>query len=91
LGAVILLIYGLAYLLKNHYRPLTMTKHLKAVAWLSVGQRERIAIIQAGNKQYLIGITAEQITAIDSIDPPIQDDVVTPFADHLPSWWKKKS
>ncbi len=91
LGAVILLIYGLAFILKQHYRPLMVTKHLKAIAWLSVGQRERIAVIQAGDQQFLIGITPQQITPIASINPPIQGESVTAFADHLPSWWKKES
>lgn len=91
LGAVIVLIYVLAYVLKHHFRPLAMTKHIKPVAWLSVGQRERLAVVQVKDKQYLIGITAANITLIDSIDPPIDVETVTSFADHLPSGWKPKS
>ncbi len=59
---------------------------LKVIAGLPVGTRERILLIEAGEEQVLIGVTAQQINTLHVLNSPID---VTPtssqpqFADKL--------
>lgn len=46
--------------------------HLKIQAVLPVGTRERIALVQVGNRQILVGITSQQITTLHTLDEPLE-------------------
>ena len=48
---------------------------LKMVAVLPLGMKEKIAVIQVGSKQLLVGITPQQITTLAELDEPL------PFAE----------
>lgn len=47
---------------------------LKTVAVLSLGIKEKIAVIKAGEKQFLVGITAQQINLISELETPITEN-----------------
>ncbi|MBX2883465.1 MAG: flagellar biosynthetic protein FliO [Granulosicoccus sp.] len=44
---------------------------LSIVASLSLGTRERLVVVQAGQKQILVGITQTQINPLSELDTPI--------------------
>lgn len=44
---------------------------MKVVAVLSVGQRERVALIDVGEKQILIGITPQSVRTLHVFDEPV--------------------
>ncbi len=44
---------------------------LRIVATLPLGMKEKIVVLQAGEKQLLVGITAQQITLLSELDEPL--------------------
>lgn len=44
---------------------------LNIVASLPLGMKEKIAVIQVGEKQLLVGITPQQITTLAELDEPL--------------------
>jgi flagellar protein FliO/FliZ len=44
---------------------------LKIVGALSLGQRERVVVVQAGSEQILLGVTATQINTLHILDKPL--------------------
>lgn len=73
------LIVGLAWL-ANRVRmiqPSSRQGALSLVSVLSVGQKEKIAIVQAGEQQIVVGITAHSISTLATLDEPIEQDTVT--------------
>lgn len=66
---VIFLMFFLAYLLKKaKFVPGLKGNLLKIVAIVGVGSHEKIAIIKAGDRYFLIGITPQKITLLGEID-----------------------
>lgn len=47
------------------------TQALKVVAVLSVGQKERVALVEVGEKQILIGITPQSVRTLHVFDEPV--------------------
>ncbi|TNC91015.1 MAG: hypothetical protein CSH36_11460 [Thalassolituus sp.] len=48
------------------------TGKLKMLAVLPLGTKEKIAVIQAGDQQLVVGITAHQITTLATLDTPLE-------------------
>ena len=69
---VVLAILGVAWFSKR-FTGLTPHQHqgLKTVAVLPVGTRERIALVQVGERQILVGITPQQISTLLVLDEPL--------------------
>ena len=44
---------------------------LRIVATLSLGMKEKIVVIQAGEQQFMVGITAQQITLLSELEKPL--------------------
>lgn len=47
------------------------TSNLKVIGGISVGQRERVVLIQAGNTQLLVGVAPGTVRAIHVLDEPV--------------------
>ncbi len=45
--------------------------NLKIVESQSIGVKEKIAVVQVGNKQILVGITSQQITHLTDLEEPL--------------------
>ena len=75
LSCVILCIFALSWLLKRLHRlPGKSINELELLSSLAVGQRERIAIVRAGNTQLLLGIAPGNISTLHILDhSPAQD------------------
>jgi len=71
----IVLIFALAWLLSRiKGRGFIHSSHgnIKIIESQTLGMKEKIAVIQVGNKQILVGITAQQITHLADLDQPIE-------------------
>jgi flagellar protein FliO/FliZ len=68
-----------------------MNQGLKVISALSVGQRERVVVIQAGEEQLVLGVTSTQINTLHVLDNPLstpatpneQSDFKTKLSDAL--------
>lgn len=68
---VLLLIFALAYLLRRFNLVQTNHSVLKTLAVTSLGQKERLVLVQVGEQQYLLGVSAQQVSLIDKLAEPI--------------------
>ncbi len=100
---ILLLIFSMAWFMKKMgYSNLTGQGQLKILATLNLGQKEKIALIQVGKQQLLVGMTATQINTLHVLDEPIDETdigastksktpVSHPFADKLSALLSKKN
>lgn len=66
---ILLLIFSMAWLLKKMgYSNQTGQGQLKIIAMLNLGPKEKLAVIQVGQQQLLIGVTATQINTLHVLD-----------------------
>jgi flagellar protein FliO/FliZ len=73
---VILLLMGLAWLLKRAgVTQGALNGQLAVLGAVSVGQREKVVLIQAGQEQLLVGVTANEITLLHLLSEPIEVDM----------------
>lgn len=89
---VIVLILLLAWLLKKMKAPVfSGQKGLNIVRQLPVGTKERVMIIQAGEEQYLIGVTSQTIQMLAKLDTPLprEESASSPFSVQLSQLLKK--
>ncbi|WP_439134310.1 flagellar biosynthetic protein FliO [Pseudomaricurvus sp.] len=69
---VLALVFAAAWLLKRVGQgTLTGSGHMKIVATLPMGTRERIALVDVAGKQILLGITATTINTLHAFDEPV--------------------
>lgn len=72
---VILFILVLAWLIKRMKVPtLVNQKGLCVVRQLPVGPKERIMIVQAGDEQFLVGVTSQSIQLLSKLDKPLTQE-----------------
>ncbi len=74
LAVVIALIVGLAWFMRRmgNYQS-GATGALKVLGGISLGQRERVVLLQAGKTQMLVGIAPGQIRTLHVLDEPIEE------------------
>lgn len=66
---VFALLIGLLWLLKsmkNSQRKSSVNKKIQIVETINIGPRQKISLIRVGSNQVLVGITANQFTALGS-------------------------
>ncbi|NNN46573.1 flagellar biosynthetic protein FliO [Vibrio sp. 2-2(8)] len=89
---VIALILFLAWVLKRMRVPtFGNQKGLSIVRQLPVGTKERIVIVQAGEEQFLVGVTSQSVQLIAKLDASLKQEEaeVSPFAGQLTQLLKK--
>ncbi|MDA3806445.1 MAG: flagellar biosynthetic protein FliO [Thiomicrorhabdus sp.] len=70
---VLVIIFVAAWLLRRYSRfPGVAGGHLKVIGTLSVGQRERIMLLQVGKEQILVGVTSNKISTLHQLEEPVQ-------------------
>jgi flagellar protein FliO/FliZ len=69
---VLIIIFVAAWLLRRfgHF-PAVAEGNLRVLGSLSVGQRERILLLQVGEEQLLVGVTTSRITTLHTLSEPI--------------------
>jgi len=70
---VLLIIFLAAWILRRYSRfPGVADGNLKVIGALSVGQRERILLLQVGQAQILVGVTSSKITTLHQLEEPVK-------------------
>lgn len=70
--AVIAIIYGCAWIVRRMNGLTGMNNQaIKVVSVMALGARERIALIEVGGKQVLIGVTPSTIRTLHVFDEPV--------------------
>ncbi|MFV8461284.1 flagellar biosynthetic protein FliO [Vibrio campbellii] len=89
---VIAFILFIAWLLKRMQVPaMSNQQGLAIVRQIPVGTKERIAIVQAGDEQFLVGITTQSIQLISKLDKPLTQEMLekSTFSSQLSQLMKK--
>lgn len=74
LVAVIAVIYGCAWLIRRMSGMTGMNNQaIRVVSVMAIGARERIALIEVGGQQILLGITPSAIRTLHVFDEPVVD------------------
>ncbi|EHJ04478.1 flagellar biosynthetic protein FliO [Marinobacter manganoxydans] len=72
LVAVIAVIYGCAWIIRRMNGMTGMNNNaIKVVSVMAIGARERIALIEVGGQQILLGITPSAIRTLHVFDDPV--------------------
>ncbi len=73
LGLVVVIIFALAWLVKRfNFIPQQNQGIIKVISTLSVGSRDRLALIQVGDEQLLIALTPGKISKLHSMENPVE-------------------
>ena len=85
LGVVVGTILVLAWGLKKVSGIQIGNRQLKVIATLPLSTRERVALIQVGEKQILLGVAPGRVSLLESFDKPViePEEDVESFADKL--------
>jgi len=88
---VVALIVVCALVLKRFNFAQQHTKHLKMVANLSLGAKERVVVVQVGEKQLVLGVTSQQVNLLDTLAEPltIASDNPSPLAGNVLAFLQK--
>ncbi|MFQ6370329.1 flagellar biosynthetic protein FliO [Shewanella sp. YIC-542] len=71
LALVLLVIFALAYLLKRLNLVSGNQSVIKTLAQTPLGPKERLVLAELDGQQYLLGVTAGQITLLDKLSQPV--------------------
>jgi len=70
---VLLIIFLSAWMLRRYGRfPGVADGNLKVLGALSVGQRERVLLLQVGNEQILVGVTSSRISTLHQLKEKVE-------------------
>ena len=72
---IVAIIFSLAYIMRRFNVTPGSSGQLKVVASLSAGTRERVMVIQVGDEQHLIGVTAQNINHLSKLQTPLATSV----------------
>jgi flagellar protein FliO/FliZ len=70
--AVLVAIVVVAWILKKLQVGGLAVNGLKVVTSLNLGSKERLVVVQVGEKQLLLGVTGQQINLLDTLAEPIE-------------------
>lgn len=68
---VVAIVFMLAYLMRRFNVTHSGSGELKVVASMVAGTRERVMVLEVGNEQHLIGVTANNINHLAKLEQPI--------------------
>ena len=72
---VLVLIFGLAWMMKKMRLPgmVGNSGSLKVIKQMPIGPKERIMVIQVGEEQLVIGVTASNINLLSKLETPLKE------------------
>ena len=84
LGAVLLVILGLAWVARRfNLGNLGSASHMKVVSALPVGAKEKILLVEVEGKRLLVGVTAQQISLLQSLEDAPGEPASGDFANRM--------
>lgn len=91
-GVLALILVLAVVLKKSRLVPQIGRPDFKVLYTLPIGYKEKLVIVQAGAQQLLLGVTPQQISFLQEINPPLSaSSDGNAFASHLARWMKKPS
>ena len=92
LGAVLVLIFGLAWMAKRlNLNVGGVTTGMKVVASLNVGQKEKLLLVEVEGQRLLLGVTAGQVTLLRTMNEADAGESKGDFADKMQAMLKSGS
>lgn len=79
---VLILIFVLAYIVRRFNLVPASSNVLKVVAATSLGQREKVVLVEVDGQQYLLGVTPQQVSLIDKLETAVNTEMDS-FANRL--------
>ncbi len=79
---VLILIFVLAYIVRRFNLVPASSNVLKVVAATSLGQREKVVLVEVDGQQYLLGVTSQQVNLIDKLETVVNTEMDS-FASRL--------
>ncbi len=75
---VLVLIFGIAWMMKKMRVPGIMGSSgpLKVIKQMPIGPKERIMVIQVGEEQLVIGVTASNINLLSKLETPLKESKI---------------
>lgn len=73
---VLVLIVFCAFVLKRFNLTTQGVSQLKTISSLSLGAKERVIVVQVGEQQLLLGVTAQNITLLDKLSKPLVEQSI---------------
>lgn len=74
LVTVLGIIFALAFLYKKLVLAVPGNKTIKVVSILQLGTKEKLVVVELNKQQHLIGVTAQQISLLSTLDEPLAAD-----------------
>ena len=74
---VVGVVFMLAFLMRRFNVTQSGSSNLKVVASMMAGTRERVMVIEVGNEQHLVGVTAHNINHLAKLSQPLPNDSAT--------------
>lgn len=74
---VVGVVFVIAFLMRRFNVTQSGSSNLKVVASMMAGTRERVMVIEVGNEQHLVGVTAHNINHLAKLSQPLPDDSAT--------------
>ncbi len=72
MGFILVLIFALAWMMKKmQLNPNARNGLIQIISAISVGQRDRIALIQVGDEQILVGLSPGRIEKLHHLETPL--------------------
>lgn len=69
---VVAIIFALAWLMRRFNVTQAGNGQMKMVASMMAGTKEKVIVIEVGEEQYLLGVTANQINHLATLDKPLK-------------------
>lgn len=69
---VLAVIFLLAFVVKKLRITPHSQKHLKSIAHLSIGPKERVVVVEVNGEQLLLGVTSQNVNLLHKLEKPIE-------------------
>lgn len=69
---VIAIIFALAYVMRRFNVAQAGNGQMKIIASMMTGQKEKVIVIEVGDQQFMLGVTAHNINHLATLESPIQ-------------------
>lgn len=69
---VLAIIFSIGFLMRRFNVTHTGSHQMKIVSSMMLGNRERVMLIQVGEEQHLLGVTAQQINHLSKLEKPVE-------------------
>jgi flagellar protein FliO/FliZ len=91
---MVLAVIVISAMILKRFQGVRQTHHgLKIVTSLHLGAKEKLVVVQAGDKQLLLGVTTQQVTLLETLDEPLVNakENSVDFAQSLAKLFKQKA